>query len=117
MITDVWATRIWGTADGGSATYSMKIKFGGKDVFTIVAVSKAEFTDEDDHAWFKVAIRGHCFLSENGNVSCPHPDPPLPNPTSFLKVDNAESITYELQVRNDDGYVYADCPIMVFFRG
>ncbi|HYE24013.1 MAG TPA: hypothetical protein VEG32_02325, partial [Clostridia bacterium] len=90
------------------------VNLGGRTVTTAVSISKLETTDEDDHFWAKVAVRSYCTISGDV-VYCPVQDPPAPNPNSYAKkIYGAYNITYELQVRNDDGYVYADCPILIF---
>jgi hypothetical protein len=117
MLTDIFVTRIWGTANEGEKTYTVDVYLdGSQTVTTVVAISKMEFTDEDDHAWIKVDVK--CYYdNEGGHCPTKEPDPLDTVPASYrLKIVKPTQIIYELKVRNDDGFIYADCPIMIFFH-
>src|SRR5262245_12985292 len=116
MISDIYVTRIWGTIDGDSTSYTLRVNTGGRTLSTAVSISKLETTDGDDHVWAKAMVRSYCTISGDV-IYCPVQDPPAPNPKSYQnKLYGVDHICYELQVRNDDGYLYADCPITIFFH-
>ena len=112
MISDIFATRIWGMSNGSSASYTLKINIPNKTVTAVASISKVEFSDDDDHSWAKVSVQKYCYYNAEDFVLCPLGT----SQTSYKKINNAANITFQLEVRNDDGFVYADCPILIFFH-
>jgi hypothetical protein len=109
-------TRIWGTADESEETYSVSIGINPPQIISaVVSISKVEFTDDDDHSWAQAHITDW-VIDEGGNLgSTGFSDT---NPKSYMNKKNKKlsEITVKLKVRNDDGYVKADCPITIFFH-
>lgn len=106
---------MWASTTAGQYTSTFTIfPRAGKTVSAVGHISRFHLHEDDNLGWVKLWLTKYC-TGDGDFVNCAVFESEEP-PTYINRIDNIQSIDFQLDIRDDDDYVYGYCPITVYYH-